>query len=280
MVKIKKYLRIKLFRYHVSHGIKKISIGRLNYTPLISVIVTSYNYEKFIGQALTSICKQTYKNFEIIVVDDGSKDGSLNIINQFAQKYSFISVYTHENNENKGIIHSIKLAISKAHGDYVAFCESDDYWRKDYLEKKVRIIQEHKDVAIISNNIQLFGDKTYIEIRQPYIDHLNRLLKYGRNDIDICQDQRLNYIPTLSAVTIKKRIIDKLNFNSPIPAWIDFWLYRQILINYPLFYCKEKLTFWRQHNSYNGDQVSNEFDHKIEQFIPESNHLLGIKNQE
>lgn len=73
--------------------------------------------------------------------------------------------------------------------------------------KKVRIIQEHKDVAIISNNIQLFGDKTYIEIRQPYIDHLNRLLKYGRNDIDICQDQRLNYIPTLSAVTIKKGLL-------------------------------------------------------------------------
>lgn len=278
--KIKSFLSKHFRRFAHYNADKNLVAARPNYTPLISVIVTSYNYEEFIYKTLTSIGKQTYKNFEIIVVDDGSKDNSINVINRFAERHSQLSIYVYENKENKGLIYSMKLAISKAHGDYIAFCESDDYWRKNYLKQKVRIIQRYNEAAIISNNIQLFGDKECIKIRQPYIDHVNRVLKNGSNNIDICHNQKMNYIPTLSAVMIKKDIIDKLNFNSPIPAWIDFWLYRQILITNKLLYCDKKLTFWRQHISYDGNQVSNEYDIKIERFIPESNKLLGIKNEE
>lgn len=63
--------------------------------PLVSIIVTSYNYAQYITQALDSLEKQTYKNYEIIVVDDGSKDDSINIINEYAASYDNIKLYTH-----------------------------------------------------------------------------------------------------------------------------------------------------------------------------------------
>lgn len=249
-------------------------------TPLFSIVVTSYNYEKFVTQTLSSLCKQTYRNFEVIVVDDGSKDNSINIIQQFTNKNDFISLYTHEGNANKGIIPSIQLAISKAKGDYIAFCESDDYWSYDHLELAKKQIRKGKDVCIISNNIQLFGDEECVNIRQGYIDHINRILKPGKNRIDISHNQKMNYIPTLSSVMIKREILLSLDFNTPIPAWIDFWLYRQILKVHPLYYIPQKTTFWRQHVSYNGNQVQDLFEDKIEQFIPESNRLIGIANEE
>ncbi len=245
-------------------------------TPFISIIVTSYNYEQFIAETLTSLCKQSYKNFEVIVVDDGSKDNSINVIKQFTEKYKNIKLYTHDNNTNKGIIASILLGLRKAKGDYIAFCESDDYWTTDHLERKVELIQTQDNPSIISNNIELFGDKECVKVRQIYINHINKLLRYGSNKIDIYNNQNMNFIPTLSAVMIKRSILQSLNFESPIPAWIDFWLYRQILKKHTLLYYDGKITFWRQHCSYNGNQVANEFEKKIEIFMSESNKLLDI----
>lgn len=261
-----------------TYGIKNpTSQARKDVEPLISVIVTSYNYEKYIEMTLTSLCTQSYRRFEVIVVDDGSKDNSISVIKRFAEQHENIRMYTHEHNCNKGIIASILLGVEKSNGEYIAFCESDDYWSTDHLEKIVELIQTQEDATIISNNIELFGDTECVKARQGYIDHINKLLKYGSNRIDIYHNQNMNFIPTLSSVMIKKSVFQKLDFDSPIPAWIDFWLYRQILKTHPLLYIDKRITFWRQHISYNGNQLAAEFDNKITVFMSASNKLLGIK---
>ena len=89
----------------------------------VSIIVTSYNYEKYIGKTLQSIVNQTYKNYEVIIVDDGSCDNSVEIIRQFTEKYSNFHLYFHEGHKNKGLTESLKLGISKATSDYIAFLE-------------------------------------------------------------------------------------------------------------------------------------------------------------
>ena len=92
--------------------------------PLISVIVASYNYAKYIKETLDSLIRQTNKSFEVIVVDDGSRDQSLPIIEEYANRFKNIKLYTHPGNQNRGLAETVKLGIEKSNGEYIAFCES------------------------------------------------------------------------------------------------------------------------------------------------------------
>ena len=119
----------------------------------ISVITTSYNYENYIKETIDSVINQTYKNWEMIIVDDGSKDNSLEVINSYCMKDKRIHLFTHENNVNKGIIETIKLGIDKAGGEWLVLLESDDTIAPDYLDKKVKFIEENKHLKFKLNKI-------------------------------------------------------------------------------------------------------------------------------
>lgn len=258
-------------------------MGELNDTtgnnrPLVSVVVTSYNYELLIKETLDSLEKQTYKNFEVIVVDDGSKDNSTEVIKKYIRTYDNIKLFTHEGGKNKGLVASMLLGIKNACGEYIAFCESDDYWAPDYLEKKVELINRYRDVAIISNDIQLIGDKDSVKKREKYIDDIKKLIYAGGTPVDVKYNKSMNYIPTLSAVMVRSDVLNSLDFSTPIPAWIDFWLYRQILSKHMLYFVDSKLTFWRQHNSYNDPANAEKYSKRLNEFLTASDILLDIKN--
>lgn len=244
--------------------------------PLISVIVTSYNYEKYISVTLDSVVAQTYTNFEIIVVDDGSKDSSVDIIKAYSEKYPQIKLYMHEGRKNKGLPASMRLGIEKATGEYVAFCESDDLWTPNHLEEKIKIVNLYEDVSIISNAIKMFGDAEDIKARGWVCQHIRKLLKQGGTPVDLRYNQSFNFIPTLSSVMIKRDLLLSLDYNTPVPAWIDFWLYRQILINHILYFVDEELTLWRQHHSFNSRENSAKIVDSLPSFLQKSNQLIGL----
>lgn len=244
--------------------------------PLVSVIVASYNYAAYIGQTLDSILNQTYPNFEVIVVDDGSTDGSIAVIERYLADKR-VHLYTHPGGVNKGLCATVKLGVEKSQGEYVAFCESDDLWRPQYLEKKVGIINTYRDVGIISNGIEPFGEAEAIQDRIRYLESVNASLVVGGNRVDISKNKYVNYIPTFSAVMIRKDLLVSLDYHSPTDAWIDFWLYRQILQKHQLFYTDEKLTLWRLHDSWNGLNGSREHVRRGELFVALSDRLLGIR---
>lgn len=107
-------------------------------TPLVSVIMPAYNAMKTIEQSVQSVLAQTYKNFELIIVDDGSTDGTGN----------FIDIYENEkirafHIDNKGVGRARNFAISKAEGDYIAFLDADDLWTKDKLEKQISFMEKN-----------------------------------------------------------------------------------------------------------------------------------------
>ena len=99
----------------------------------ISVIVPAYNAEKYIRPCLDSILNQTKKEFEIIVVNDGSKDNTLKILNEYKEQYSDIINVIDQ--ENQGLSVTRNNAIKVAKGKYVVFIDSDDYVKSDMLEK-------------------------------------------------------------------------------------------------------------------------------------------------
>ena len=241
------------------------------HNPLISVIVASYNYEKYITTTLDSLVAQTYKNFEVIVVDDGSKDSSVKIIKSYAEKHPFIKLYQHKNGKNMGLPATIQLGIKKAAGEYIAFCESDDYWTPDHLQEKVNVINR-TGLAFIVNNVTLFDSPT--KAYENYIKHGLESFVKGKSFCNIINN---NPIATWSCAMIRTDVLRSCNFDSVIPAWVDWWVYRQILLKYPLYYINKRLTFWRIHNSYNAPDNSSKYNQQIGYFVEQNNKLLGTK---
>ena len=130
-----------------------------NPNPKISIITASYNYADLIGETITSVINQTYDNWELIIVDDGSDDNSLEVIQKFCRENEKLKLLTHENNQNKGLSETLKLGCNEATGDYIAFLESDDLWSEHYLAEKVKLLGHFKDMDLVFNTVELFGDQ-------------------------------------------------------------------------------------------------------------------------
>ncbi len=103
-----------------------------NNNDLISIIIPAYNIEKYIERCINSILNQTYKNLEIIIIDDGSKDKTSKICDIIAKSEKRIHVY---HNKNHGVSYSRNYGIKKATGEYIAFIDGDDTIEKTYIEE-------------------------------------------------------------------------------------------------------------------------------------------------
>lgn len=118
--------------------------------PAITVIMASYNAEKYIKYAIDSIINQTMKNWELIIVDDNSSDNTYQIIQQY--KDSRIKVY--RNSKNEGPAFSRTFALHNASGEYIAVLDADDISLPKRLEIEYNYLQKHRDIDIVSSNFQ------------------------------------------------------------------------------------------------------------------------------
>ena len=137
---------------------------------LVSVVVTSYNYQKYIKDTIISVLNQTFKDWEMIVIDDASTDASVKIIQELTKNDSRVKLI--QNSENIGLKNSIKKALKEASGEWIAFLESDDLWREDYLEKKTALI----NVAGISGSYLMMLNYSAIQ----FTKHFQKLKENSR----------------------------------------------------------------------------------------------------
>ena len=123
--------------------------------PKVSVILTSYNHDKFICEAIDSVLNQSFRDFELIIWDDASSDNSWNLINQ----YSDSRIKAFRNEEQKRGIWGINKAISEvATGEYIAIHHSDDVWERDKLEKQAAFLEAHSEVGAVFTNALAIGE--------------------------------------------------------------------------------------------------------------------------
>ena len=108
--------------------------------PLISVVLPVYNVENYLEKCLNSVVKQTYKNIEIIIVNDGSLDSSIDICNKYANKDSRIKVFT---KPNGGLSDARNFGIKKSMGEFITFIDSDDYVTDDYVEYLYSLVEKY-----------------------------------------------------------------------------------------------------------------------------------------
>ncbi|WP_157229368.1 glycosyltransferase family A protein [Rivularia sp. PCC 7116] len=118
-----------------------------NLTPLVSVIIPAYNAENFITTTLESVLSQTYKNFEVLVIDDGSQDTTAEIVKCFAQKDSRVTLLQQE---NFGVAAARNLGINQSQGEFIAPIDADDIWYPQNLEKQVQcLLQADTSVGLV-----------------------------------------------------------------------------------------------------------------------------------
>ncbi len=114
--------------------------------PLVSVIIPAYNAEAFIAKTLASVLAQTYKNIEVLVVDDGSQDKTPEIVREFAKKDQRITLFQQL---NSGVAAARNLALEKSKGEFIAPVDADDLWDYENLEKQVKLIQSDASVGLV-----------------------------------------------------------------------------------------------------------------------------------
>lgn len=171
-------------------------------TPLVSIIMGNYNYERFISQAIDSALNQTYKNIEVIVVDDGSTDKSRDIISSYGNRV--VSIFK----ENGGQHSNYNAGFAASKGEIICFLDSDDWFVEDKIEKLVKVFQSSEEIGWCFHSVRLVDENNNplpkISETQDYITHdcdYRGLLKSGK--IPPC-------IPPSSALCFKRSVLEKI----------------------------------------------------------------------
>lgn len=210
----------------------KINIDK----PLVSVIIPSYNHGEFITQCIESIINQTYKNIELTVIDDGSKDNSPEILRQLQDKYGFNLVFQ----ENMGLALTMNKGYqSYAKGKYISPCASDDYWPADKLEKQVDFMEKHPEYPMCFGKLYIVDSAG--QIIHNLTEMANKPLKGGQVFKEIILQElhpSVNYI-------FRRSLFDEIGYYKN--TWAeDFYMNLKISSKYPLGYIDDYLSYYRR----------------------------------
>jgi glycosyltransferase involved in cell wall biosynthesis len=180
--------------------------------PNVSVIIPTYNRASMVIEAVESVLNQTYKDIELIVVDDGSTDNTEDVLRPYFGRITYIK------QENRGNAAARNMGLKEAKGELIAFNDSDDLWVEDKLEKEVRYLEEHPDVDMVCGNGIIFGntkDAGRLVISQSRAESLERK---GISIKDIFMKSTIR-TPT---VVIRKMVIDALGgFDGNLRVCVD-----------------------------------------------------------
>lgn len=225
----------------------------MNNKPLISGIIIFLNGEKFISEAIASVLAQTYDNWELLLVDDGSTDNSSAIAQTYADKYPQIRYLEHPNHQNRGMSASRNLGIRNAKGDYIAFLDADDIWLAPKLEKQLAILQSHPQAGMVYGATQMW----YSWTGNPEDMTRDRYRLLGVKPDTLIQPPNLLPLflrakaetPGTCGVLIKREVIEAVggheeSFRS---MYEDQAFFAKICLKYPVFIESGSWDKYRQH---------------------------------
>lgn len=153
----------------------------IDQTELVSVIIPCYNAEKYIEDCLQSVLNQSYKNIEVLLIDDASEDKTLEIVSKINDSRLKIL----QNTTNKGIVYALNEGVSQAKGTYIARLDSDDLMQPDRITKQVSFLRENQEYAMVGTNHILIDEKgnMFQHVPYPETNEEIRVFKYFLNPI-------------------------------------------------------------------------------------------------
>ena len=214
--------------------------------PRFSVVMPLYNKAPFVRKALESIASQTYRDFELIIIDDGSTDNSAAICDEFFQ--TFNHSLAHSKNDNRSFVHSFirqtnsgvaaarNRGVAESHGEFVCFLDADDWWEPTFLEEMDRLIAEYPDAGIYASNyIYYKPGRTHVALSLPrgYIDYPKAY--YEGSSMPVWT----------GATCMPRKVFDEMGgFPVGIKLGEDFLLWAKTALHYPVAFCEKPLTYY------------------------------------
>jgi glycosyltransferase involved in cell wall biosynthesis len=211
-------------------------------SPLISIVIASYNMGQYLGTALDSLLKQTWENIEVIVIDDGSTDNSEEVMSAYANnnKVSYIKT------ENRGQTKAKNRGVKEAKGDFIGFCDADDFWTDNKLELQMPFFSDDK-VGVV------YSEVSYIdEDGNPY----DKAAVYERYTGKVTEQLLTkNFVPFGTSIIRKACVIQDGGFDEQFKMGIDWDLWLRYSLNWEFMYCPEKTYIYREWSG----QMSNNY---------------------
>ena len=204
--------------------------------PQVSIVVTCYNYGQFVAGCLASIQNQTLSDFEVIIVDDGSTDNSVEQIQPFLQDTRFRCI----SQENRGQANAKNRGIREASAEFIAFLDADDEWLPDKLAKQIHLFVNSEIGVVYSGVSHMDTEGQPLPCLSPgriFIDHAEVMLpNYLIFD---------NFIPFSSAIVRRKCFDDCGMFDESLAMGIDWDLWLRISTQYLFDYCDDAFLLYR-----------------------------------
>ncbi len=203
--------------------------------PKVSIIIPAYNAEQFIDKTLDSVFNQSYQDFEVIVVDDGSCDGTGKVISKYKDRLTYIL------KENQGLSLARNTGIAVARGEYIAFLDHDDIWLPERLKVGLTLLEEDRGLYLCFSDAYIIDKKgrrrnnTLFEIYRPHRGMVFReLLKE-------------NFIPIITAV-VRKDIFKEIGLFNPQYKIVEDWdFFLRMSRRYPMTFINQPLAEYRIH---------------------------------
>lgn len=218
--------------------------------PLISVIIPVYRVERFLSRCIDSVIEQTYKNLEIILVDDGSPDRCGDICDEYVCKDQRIKVI---HKENGGVSSARNAGLDIAKGAYVTFIDSDDYWDKHYMDEMLRLLRKHDADIVRCDNISVFEDGR-VDNCEPRFEEVCFKAEDERN-----YSHPYYRLACHMLLISRKLITDEIRFDTALAVGEDSVFVTQLLLNSRkgIVYTPQKLYYFVQHDDSSRYQKNN-----------------------
>ncbi|MFC1709539.1 glycosyltransferase [Candidatus Omnitrophota bacterium] len=209
--------------------------------PLVSIRMSSYNHARFISEAIESVLNQSFKDFELIIIDDASTDNSQQIIMNFAERDKRIEAIFHE--ENKGIARTWNEGIEKAKGKYIATISSDDVWMEDKLKQQLKILSKNENLIVWSDGEII--DHEGVVSRVNFTQHFGVSTK----NEDIFQDLLTGGFIFGSSLIYLRKDSENLSYCEKLKYGNDVLFYAELAKKFKFHFIETPLAQYRIHNN-------------------------------
>lgn len=208
--------------------------------PKVSVIIPTYNRLPMLKEAVQSVLAQDYEDFELIVVDDGSTDGTSEAMKQYGGRVKVI-----QHSENRGVSAARNRGILQAKGKYIAFLDSDDLWGKGKLKAQVTFLDENPPYPLC------YTDEIWIR-KGKRVNPMKKHSKYSGWIFEKCLPL---CIISPSSAMMRKTLFSKVGlFDEALPVCEDYDFWLRVTVRFPVFFINKKLIIKRGGHP---DQLSN-----------------------
>ncbi len=207
--------------------------------PTVSVLIPSYNHARFLPAALQSVFAQTFTDYEVVVVDDGSCDGSVELLRSYEHR---IRLFTQP---NRGTYPTLNRCIAESHGRYLAILNSDDLWSPTKLEKQVAVLETQPAVGLVHT------DGRFIDAEGNLLTGNPLGFEWPRTPSGNIIEALVRYNKIIaSSVLVRRECFERLGgFREDLFGSGDWEMWFRIALEYDIAFIDEPLTFYRVHGA-------------------------------